>query len=184
MPNYTRIYQPGGTYFFTLVTWKRRRILTTSMSRRLLRQAWHKVQAKYPFQVDAVCLVPDHLHCILTFPENDVDFSLRWRLIKYHFSINYHQKINIDNIAQSRSRVKRRELPVWQRRFWEHLIRDEADFRNHIDYIHFNPVKHGIVNRAIDYPWSSFHNYLRLGCYDPDWGVVEPRFDDLKSFGE
>lgn len=184
MPNYTRVYCPGGTYFFTLVTWQRRRFLTSTLSRRLLKQAWREVQSKHAFRVEAICLLPEHLHCIITLPENDTDYSLRWRAIKSHFSRNYRREAYIEDIPQSRSRVKRRELPIWQRRFWEHLIRDEMDFQKHVEYIHFNPVKHGLVNRAIDYPWSSFQRYVRLGYYEADWGVAEPYFDDLKSVRE
>lgn len=130
----------------------------------------------HPFTIDAFVLLPDHLHCIWTMPEGDRDFSIRWRLTKSYFSRKCdatHKNI------PSRSRRKKKEQAVWQRRFWEHLIRDEQDFVKHIEYIHYNPVKHGLAKAPKDWEYSSFHRYVREGVYDLEWGAGENiMFDD------
>ncbi len=115
--------------------------------------------------MDAVVVLHDHLHCIMTLPEGDADFSTRWNLIKGNFSRDVERRERI-----SESRQGRRERGIWQRRFWEHMIRDQDDFNRHADYIHWNPVKHGWVSRASDWPHSSFHDYVRRGIYPSDWG--------------
>jgi len=161
MPDYRRIYQPGGTYFFTVVTWERCPIFLEAFARDALREAFHLTRERYPFDLDAICLLPDHLHCIWTLPENDSDFSTRWRFLKTMFTYRYHE----DHPAlegRSASRAARREAAVWQRRFWEHLIRDDADYQAHVDYIHYNPVKHALVENIEDWPWSSFHRWYLL----------------------
>jgi putative transposase len=120
--------------------------------------------------------MPDHLHCVLTLPADDSDFSTRLRLIKKRFSMQYAKDFKQ---APGASRKKKREVMVWQRRFWEHLIRDETDLRRHVEYIHYNPVKHGLTTVPKEWPYSSFHRYVRLGKYTPDWGGhLEIEFTD------
>ena len=118
----------------------------------LLRDAVRVVRQKRPFAIDAIVILPDHVHCIWTLPEDDADFMTRWRLIKTWFSKHSDLK------------------PIWQQRYWEHVLRDERDFANHVDYIHYNPVKHGLVGKVIDWPYSSFHPYVRQGWCAADWG--------------
>ena len=127
--------------------------------------AFSHVKAKHPLQIDAVVILPEHLHCIWTLPAGDTDFSPRWGLIKAYFSRHIAKGERISN-----SRGKRGERGLWQRRFWEHLIRDEVDYRQHIDYIHWNPVKHGWVKCVKDWPHSSFHGYVKRGIYPENWG--------------
>jgi putative transposase len=123
--------------------------------------------------LDAVVLLPDHLHCIWTLPAGDDDFSGRWRRIKASVSRAVGQQIEAEPTP---SRRRKGERGLWQRRYWEHVIRDEADFAAHLDYIHFNPAKHGLVERAADWPWSSLHRYVAEGTYPPDWGQAEMTF--------
>jgi len=163
MPNYRRSFVAGGTFFFTVVTFERRPILTSELARRLLRNAWKKVQQEHPFSVIAVCLLPDHFHCLISLPEDDWDYPLRWRAIKGIFSREYKK-------AGGEIGIRNEELAIWQRRYWEHQIRDEADLKIHFDYLHYNPVKHGLVNRVMDWPWSSFHRYFQKGYYGAYWG--------------
>ncbi|HPG38781.1 MAG TPA: transposase [bacterium] len=184
MTQYQRLYIPGGTYFFTLVTYNRRRLFDVPDARQVLKEVWKSVQTKYPFTLDAFCLLPDHLHCMWTLPENDSQYSKRWNLIKGLFSKKYQPEIN-DYIKKCDSRIKKQEATFWQRRFWEHYIRDEDDFEKHFDYIHYNPVKHGYVKNPIDWEWSTFAKYLHMGNYEPDWGVIESKqIIELKSTGE
>lgn len=173
MPNYRRNYE-GGTYFFTVVTYHRLPILTTPDARRLLRAAWLAVGAKMPFAIDAVCLLPNHIHCIWTLPENDQDYSMLWQEIKRIFTQRYLCEVGAGE-ERNLSRQKRGEAAIWQRRFWEHTLRDEQDLSRHIDYIHYNPVKHGLVDQVRDWPWSSFHRYVRMGYYASDWGQAEEK---------
>ena len=169
MPEYRRSFIPGGTYFFTVVTYHRLPILVTKEARNILRLALKDVKRRFPFSIDAVCLLPDHVHCIWTLPEGDANYSVRWGEIKRIFSTKYQKMMSL-NEPRSLSREKRGEAAVWQRRFWEHTLRDEEDFRRHLDYIHYNPVKHGLVERVSEWEWSSFHRYVRIGWYDAGWG--------------
>ncbi len=153
MPNYRRTYVAGWTFFFTIVTFKRRPILTSEIFRYLLRNAWKQVQVKHPFTVIAICLLPDHFHCLISLPEGDDDYPLRWRAIKGKFSRKYREAGGI-LLSKNKSQRKRRESTVWQRRYWKRQIRDEDNLVTHIDYIHFNPVKHGLVDNVKDWPWS------------------------------
>ena len=123
-----------------------------------------KVKHKHPYVVDAMVVLPDHLHAIWTLPKSDHDYSTRWSLIKSAFSRGLHKKERV-----SESRIHKRERGIWQRRFWEHQIRDEEDFANHINYIHYNPVKHEHVTRTIDWPYSSFHKHVKNGWLPSDW---------------
>ena len=164
---YRRARISGGTYFFTVVTHARAKLLTASGHIEVLREAFAYGMRNYPFQIDAIVVLPDHLHCIWTLPENDHNYATRWRLIKGYFTRKAapDQKPLADG-----SRRRKREKAIWQRRFWEHLIRDPEDFKKHVDYIHYNPVKHGYVGTPGDWQHSSFHKYVREGKLDPAWG--------------
>ena len=184
MSNYTRARIAGGTYFFTLVSFDRQPVLTSSLALTSLRAAFRATRLHQPFQLDAICLLPDHLHCLWTLPDGDADFSGRWNRIKGIFSKRY-LAATVSHADPNPSRQRKGEAMVWQRRFWEHCIRDADDFRRHLDYLHFNPVKHGHVSRATDWPWSSLTRYVRLGWYDPAWGTQEPALlRGVSEFGE
>ena len=131
--------------------------------------AFRNVQARHPFQIEAIVMLPDHLHCVWTLRPDDTDFSTRWSLIKGQFSRAIEKGERI-----SQSRAKRGERGLWQRRFWEHLIRDQADCNRHVDYVHWNSVRHGWVRRVADWPHSSFHAFRRRGIYPEDWGETVP----------
>ncbi|NOU22741.1 MAG: transposase [Methyloglobulus sp.] len=168
MTEYRRAYSPGSSWFFTvnLAERKGNRLLTVKID--LLREAFEYTKQRHPFRLDAVVILPDHLHCIWTLPPQDSDFSGRWNMLKGYFS----RKIETGERI-SASRKSRRERGIWQRRFWEHLIRDQADFNRHVDYIHWNPVKHGCANKVRDWPYSSFQRYVEQGIYTEDWGNNE-----------
>jgi putative transposase len=155
MPEYRRSRIEGGTYFFTIVTYNRLPILTTDTARSLLHQAWLDVRERFPFTLDAVCLLPDHIHCIWILPEDDADFSNRWKEIKRLFTKGYLQHVGTGE-ERNESRRSRGEAAIWQRRFWEHTIRDDQDLNRHRDYIHYNPVKHGLVTRYLHGPGRVF----------------------------
>jgi putative transposase len=182
MSDYIRAKSPGGTFFFTVVTHRRRGILTFSKSRELLREVVRGVQRAYPFSIDAWVLLPNHLHCLWTLPEGDGDFSKRWALIKLGFSKKASHLRTRDNDL-SAPRQARHESPIWQKRFWEHQIRDDADLSRHLDYIHFNPVKHGLVTRVQEWPFSTFHRFVKEGLYPKSWGEVVT-FCPNDDFGE
>ena len=164
MPDYHRAWHPGGTYFFTVNLLQRRGndLLTPHID--LLRQAVHLVRQRRPFHIHGWVVLPEHLHCVIELPPEDADFATRWRLIKMGFS---KAMSRVEN--RSAVRIRRGERGIWQRRYWEHLIRDEADFRAHMDYVHINPVKHGLVNRVADWPYSTFHHLVAEGVYPLDW---------------
>jgi putative transposase len=180
MPEYRRAKIEGGTYFFTVVTFQRKMILTTSEARAMLRSAWIDVNKRYSFVTDAICLLPDHIHCIWTLPEGDTNYSLRWGEIKKLFSKAYIKHFGKGE-TRSASREKRGEAAIWQRRFWEHTVRDMDDFGRHLDYIHYNPVKHGLVKDTADWPWSSFHRYVKMGYYEKGWGCFTDK--EIKDLG-
>ncbi len=163
MSNYYRTRLPGGCYFFTVVTHNRSPIFIHEERVEVLRQAFRQVKMARHFEIDAMVIMPDHLHCIWRLPEGDADYSSRWREIKKAASRQISTATNARN-----------ERMVWQRRFWEHAIRDEADWCRHMDYIHYNPVKHGLVSRPGDWPWSSFNRAVSKGWYEPSWGASEP----------
>jgi len=165
---YRRAKTKGGTYFFTVVTQARNKILCHAENATLIKSAVDTVIKKHPFGIDAFVILPDHFHCVLTLPENDNDFPTRIRLIKSYFSRNCNKQYKTE---VSGSRAKKKEQNIWQRRFWEHQIRDEKDYASHIDYIHFNPVKHGYVNSPRDWRHSTFHRYVEKGIYRIDWGA-------------
>ena len=155
-------FLPGGTYFFTVTLVDRRSsVLVENVG--ALRNAFRTTRMERPFEMDAIVILPDHLHAVMTLPFHDADFAGRWRRIKGHFSTALLR----DGIEIARH--SNGELALWQRRYWEHTIRDEGDFARHIDYAHFNPVKHGYVRRVSDWPHSSFHRYVRKGILPEDW---------------
>jgi len=154
MPNYRRNRVRGASYFFTVVAYRRRPLLCLPDVRTALRAAILRVRHSRPFQIDALVLLPDHLHCIWTLPDGDDAYSLRWQLIK-----------------SSVTRAWDSDDRVWQRRYWEHTLRDQRDFNAHCDYIHYNPVKHGLCSAPRDWPFSSFHRFVREGWYPRDWGA-------------
>jgi putative transposase len=164
MTDYRRNFTPGGTYFFTLnLVDRRSSLLTENISR--LRSVFRYTRARHPFETVAIVVLPDHLRTIWRLPEDDADFPTRWRLIKSAFSRSFAAKEEI-----SSSRRSKGERGIWQRRFWEHTIRDERDFARHVDYIHFNPVKHGYVRKVRDWPYSSYRRMVKLGIYRENWG--------------
>ena len=173
MPNYRQIHAPGGTYFFTVVTCDRMPILSSEPNIELLKKITRETQRNHPFDQIAYCILPDHIHCIWTLPVSDKDYCTRWMLIKARFSREYKPGSDVEEHI-SDSRARKRERDVWQRRFWEHAIRNDEDLSKHIDYIHFNPIKHGVVKRLSDWKWSSFHEFIDGGYYDKNWGVEEP----------
>ncbi|MGI0133355.1 MAG: REP-associated tyrosine transposase [Candidatus Micrarchaeaceae archaeon] len=171
MPRYVRAFVPGGTFFFTVTLLERRRRLLTERID-LLRSCFAEVKRDRPFRLDAISVMPDHMHCIWTLPPGDADFSSRWHAIKARFS----RHIESDERLSAR-RWQKGERGIWQRRFWEHTIRDERDFERHMDYIHYNPVKHGHALKAADWPFSSFHRYVERGVYSTTWGAE----DDVRA---
>ena len=183
MPEYRRADIPGALYFFTVVTFKRRPILISTDARKHLRDSFERVKSKHPFSVEAIVLLPDHIHTIWLMPEDDADFARRWNEIKGTFSRKFDCGINGLH-QQSASRLKRHERCVWQRRYWEHCIRDEKDFQRHLEYIHYNPVKHGHATAPKEWEWSSFHRYVRKGWYDIDWGDCGPDAEMEACAGE
>jgi putative transposase len=164
MPDYRRAWHPGGTYFFTVNLLQRQGndLLTRHIA--LLRETVRTVRQRHPFLIHAWVVLPDHLHCVIELPPGDADFATRWRLIKIGFS----KALPITE-RLSASRARRGERGIWQRRYWEHLIRDEADYRAHMDYVLINPVKHGLVKRVADWPYSTFHRLAAAGIYPRDW---------------
>ena len=165
MPQYIRAFVPGGTFFFTVTLLERRRkLLTENID--ALREVFKAARRRRPFTIEAIIILPDHLHCLWTLPPGDADFSTRWHDINAHFAAQIPKGERL-----SARRLRKGERGIWQRRFWEHVIRDEADYERHIDYIHYNPVKHGHVTRVADWPYSSFHRYVERGIYTLDWAA-------------
>jgi putative transposase len=162
MVGYRRNRLQGGTYFFT-VTLAERQSSALVDQIGALRAAFRVAKRERPFIIDAIVVLPDHLHVILTLPQGDADFAGRWRRIKGHFS----SQLLAAGIAIWRH--ANGELALWQRRYWEHTIRDEQDFVRHVDYVHYNPVKHRLVTRVREWPHSSFHLYVRRGLLPQDW---------------
>lgn len=177
MANYRRNFVPGGTYFFTVVTHQRRPILTDSFAQQCLRQAIQDVRKRHSFNLDAIVLMPDHLHSIWTLPSGDADYPMRWRRIKEIYTRNY-LSTGMQEAEISTSRQCQGDRGVWQRRYYEHTVRDEKDLQRCIDYLHLNPVKHKLVSCVRDWPWSSFHRYVKMGEYSNDWGGSPELFGD------
>lgn len=164
MPNYCRARIEGATWFFTVNLLQRRNNDLLVRHIDVLRDSIRRVRRVHPFAIDAWVVLPEHTHCVWTLPPGDADFSSRWRLLKTFFS----RALPADEY-RSPLRVLRGERGIWQRRYWEHLVRDEEDFRRHVDYVHINPVKHGLVASVGDWPYSTFHRAVRNGLYPPDW---------------
>lgn len=178
MTNYHRFYSSGASWFFTvnLAERKNNQLLLEHINS--LRLAFSYVKERRSFKIDAIVILPEHLHCIWTLPPDDSDFSTRWNLLKGHFSRSIEKGERI-----SKSREKRRERGIWQRRFWEHLLRDQEDYNRHVDYIHWNPVKHGWVAQVKDWQYSSFHRFVAKGIYPANWackGVFDSYEDELE----
>ncbi|WP_437192428.1 REP-associated tyrosine transposase [Planctomicrobium sp. SH527] len=169
MSDYRRAHVPGGTFFFTVVTHRRRQLFHVARNRTLLGEAIRECQRKWPFELNAIVLLPDHLHAIWTLPSGDGNYSGRWSVIKKTFTTQFLADGGCDTkVSAGKSRERRRG--VWQRRFWEHTIEDEDDFTAHFDYIHFNPVKHKLVSCPGDWAASSFHRWVKAGVYPANWG--------------
>jgi len=163
MPDYRRNRVPGGTYFFTVTLRDRRsNLLVTHID--ALRQAVRQTRVAKPFHIDAWVVLPDHLHCLWTLPEGDADFSNRWRAIKSAFTRSLAA-----GGSPTQALPRRAERGIWQQRYWEHTIRDERDYAAHMDYIHFNPVKHGLAPHPAAWPYSTFLHCVSQGLYPADW---------------
>lgn len=163
---YRRVHIPGGTYFFTLVTYNRRPLFSAPEAVDLLRNAFRYTLDRLPFSVIASVVLPDHMHFIWTLPPETSDYSTRWKMIKTYFT----KKWPLDSSSsQNLSGRQKGEQDILQRRFWEHWIRDEKDLKRHIDYVHYNPVKHGLVNSSLDWKYTSLHQFIREGLLPPDW---------------
>ncbi len=175
---YRRNYVAGGTYFFTVNLLERNKPLLVDYVSEL-REAVGFVRRRQPFYIDAWVVLPDHLHAVWTLPENDTNYSSRWREIKKRFA-------KVLPIAERRSTVRKAkgERGIWQRRFWEHTIRDERDYCKHVDYVHINPLKHGLVERVKDWPYSSFYRAVRQGIYSEDWCGTAELQNAEGEFGE
>ena len=174
---YRRANIKGATYFFTMNLADRRQTLLTDEFNKL-RDSFNRVKHNHPFLLDAMVVLPDHLHLMMTLPENDNDFATRLMLVKTGFS---RQITNNEKISPSRK--SKRERGIWQRRYWEHLIRDENDFATHVDYIHYNPVKHGYVAQATNWQFSTIHKFVKDGVIPANWGCYSHSTSD-DSFGE
>lgn len=174
--HYRRATTAGGTYFFTVNLAER---YSDLLVRHIedLRTIMQKVKQAHPFSVAAMVVLPEHLHAIWRLPPGDADYPLRWSQIKSRFS----RRLPKDERIRA-SRKSKRERGIWQRRYWEHQIRDETDLARHVDYIHYNPVKHGLVRRPIDWPHSTLHSYIERGILTPDWGVSAD--DGVNGYGE
>ena len=162
MVGYRRNLVPGGTYFFTATLADR---YSTMLTQHVdaLRASVRTIRHRHPFQIDAAVILPDHFHIVMTLPDGDFNFSTRLQLVKRGFT---------DSVIKAGQKIERYangEYALWQRRFWEHTIRDERDFETHVDYVHFNPVKHGLVTRVSDWPYSSFHRYVKAELLPDDW---------------
>lgn len=179
MPEYRRARIAGGTYFFTVNTLHRLPVLVNDDVRVALRRGIEKTRETRPFIIDAWVLLPDHLHCVWTLPAGDADFAVRWAIIKRQVGRTCAARY-VDQGAFNASRARRKESGLWQRRYWEHLIRDEDDYRRHVDYIHWNPVKHGYVKKASDWPYSTFYRYVKAGVYELEWEMSDKEFDHDK----
>src|SRR5713101_1361900 len=176
MVNYRRNRVPGGTFFFTVTLTDRRSLLLVDHID-LLRDALKVVRKQHPLRIRAIVVLPDHLHTVWILPPDDDDFPRRWQAIKSRFTSAVIQQ----GVPLTRS--PKGEYRLWQQRYWEHTIWDENDLQRHVDYIHYNPVKHGLVKRVVDWPFSSFHRYVRQGWLSADWGGAE-RVDLESEFGE
>jgi putative transposase len=173
MSHYRRNYVEGGTYFFTVVTYHRRRILDTGLARSCLRNAIETIRRDRPFEIIAFVLLPEHLHTVWQLPSGDANYSTRWRRIKEEFTEQYLAAGGTE-LWQTRSRRHHGERGIWHRRFWEHTIKSPEELERCCKYIHWNPKKHGLVSSLENWPYSSFHRFVTLGEYEPGWGGEDP----------
>jgi putative transposase len=173
MPDYRRNYVAGGTYFFTVVTHCRRTMLTDQFARKCLHEAIAEIQVSWSFDIVAIVLLPDHFHTVWTLPKDDGDYSVRLRRIKEQFTRRYLEQGGTE-WPQSISREVHGQRGVWQKRFWEHTIQDEHDWKRCVDFVHWNPKKHRLVSQIKDWPWSSFHRFVEDGEYEQNWGGQDP----------
>ncbi len=169
MPNYRRYRVAGGSYFFTLKTERNAPLFASDANRRLLGVVFREMKKKWPVEVEAIILLPDHLHAIWTLPTGDDEYPKRWGWLKKEFTQRYLESGGVEQ-QRSSSRKQNRRRGVWQRRYWEHTLKDEDDFETYFDYIHWNPVKHGYVECPVDWPHSSFHRWVECGFYGSNWG--------------
>ena len=181
MPNYRRAYTEGGTYFFTLVTHQRTPIFTENVFITELKNAIKEVKLHSPFDVKAWVVLPDHMPFVWSLPPGDSNYSKRIGKIKVEFTKRIKAGVNNLN-PQIQSKLNKRESNIWQRRFWEHEIRNQSDLQKHVDYVHYNPVKHGLVKNVVDWPYSTFHKYVRTGVYHKSWAGSADTLS--QSFGE
>jgi putative transposase len=174
---YRRNYCKGATYFFTVVTFARQPLFNCPETVAHLREAFQREKLRRPFTIDAIVIIPDHIHAVLTMPVEDANYSIRWRNIKSAVTAKIAEQ---NRPIVHASRERKHEQAIWQRRFWEHRIRDERDFDQHVNYIHYNPVKHGYVQRPVDWPHSSIHRYIRQGVLTAEWGASPiPMIDQI-----
>ncbi len=169
MSNYRRAHTPGGTFFFTVKTEHNAPVIAEQQFVALLEEVIREVMQLWPFEIKAIVLFPDHLHAIWSLPPGDVDYPKRWGWLKKEFT-KRHLELGGHEQSTSSSRKRYRRRGVWQRRYWEHTIEDEDDFETHIDYVHWNPVKHQYVSCPVDWPHSSFHRWVAKGVYQENWG--------------
>jgi len=169
MPNYRRALIPGGSFFFTVVVHQRQPLFSAPLAVSILGSVLRRCLIRWPFTVNAIVLLPDHLHAIWSLPPGDADYSKRWGWVKKEFTKQWLAAGGIDPVVSS-ARKREHRRGVWQPRFWEHTLEDDEDFGRHFDYTHWNPVKHGHVQRVCDWPHSSFHRYVQMGVYDKHWG--------------
>lgn len=175
MPNYRRAHVPGGSFFFTLVTNRRARLFAQPPARRLLGSVFRRCILKWPFRINALVLLPEHLHAIWSLPPGDTEYPKRWGWIKKEFTKGWLQLGGAEErISDAEEREGRRG--IWQPRYWEHTLEDEDDFERHFDYIHYNPVKHGHVKCPRDWRWSSFHRWAATGVYSEHWACGRDGF--------
>lgn len=165
MPSY-RCDCSGTSWFFTVVTHSRRPLLVDASARDALRSAISDCRHRFPFRIEAWVLLPDHVHAVWTLPDSDRDYSRRWSVIKRRFT---QRMIALDAIREGNGDLSS-IVPAWQQRFWAHRINDETDYEHHLSYVHINPLKHGLVERVVDWPWSSFHRFVAMHAYPVDWG--------------
>lgn len=183
MANYRRWRVAGGSYFFTLVAHSRAPIFTDAIARSILGAKLRECGRVWPYQIDAIVLLPEHLHAIWTLPRGDDRYSLRWAWIKKEFTRCWLEAGGQEQPV-SQARANRRDRGIWQPRFWEHVIRDDIDFDRHFDYVHYNPIKHGLVSDPADWRESSIHRWIAAKVYEPGWGRVGNgllTFDDLNE---
>jgi len=183
MADYRRYFVPGGTFFFTVVTRDRVPLFQEPLARQTLGSVLRECQQQWPFEINAMVLLPEHLHAIWSLPSGDAAYPRRWGWIKKEFTKAWLAGGGVEQSVTDAQR-QRNEHGVWQRRYWEHTVKDEDDLDRHFDYIHYNPVKHGHVECPQDWPYSSFHRWVKRGVYDINWGCGQRgplSFDDLNE---